>query len=190
LDAVIPVLPRTGFLQICKVAGAGVAVGTPVTFSVAGNPVTVLAGPAPVGSCSAPLAMPVGATLITETPSPGTALSSVTTLPGGLLVASNLTAGTATVTVNAGAQTIATFLNTIVPTIPLGTLEVCKLSGAGIAPGMSYSFNVGGTPITVAAGSCVSASTFPVGTSVVVSETPSPGTTVSAIGVLPADRQG
>jgi len=189
LDTATPVLPGTGFLQICKVAGAGVAVGTPVTFNVAGNAITVLAGPAPGGSCSAPLVMPVGATLITETPSPGTALSSVTTLPGGLLVGSNLTAGTATVMVNAGAQTIATFLNTIVSDAPLGTLQICKLSGPGVAPGMSFSFNAGGTPITVAAGSCVSAAAFPVGTSVVVTETPSAGTTVSAISVLPADRQ-
>ena len=189
LDTVIPVLPGTGFLQICKIAGAGVAVGTPVTFSVAGTPVTVLAGPAPGGSCSAPLVMPVGATLIAESPSAGTALSSVTTLPSGLLIASNLTAGTATVTVNAGAQTIATFLNTIA-SAPLGTLEICKLSGAGVAPGMSFSFNAGGTLITVAAGSCVSAATFPVGSSVAVTETPSAGTTVSAISVLPVDRQG
>ena len=71
--------------------------------------------------------MPVGATLIRETPSPGTGLISVTTLPGGLLVASNLSAGTATVMVNVGAQTIATFLNTIVSDFPLGTLEICKL---------------------------------------------------------------
>ena len=190
LDTVIPVLPNTGFLQICKVAGAGVAVGTPVIFSVAGNPITVLAGPAPGGSCSAPLVMPVGAALIAESPSAGTALSSVTTLPGGLLIASNLTAGTATVIVNAGAQTIATFLNTMVSGLPLGTLEICKFSGPGVAPGVSFSFNAGGTPIAVAAGSCVSAATFPVGTSVVVSETPSPGTTVSAIGVVPLDRQG
>ena len=190
LDAAVPVLPGTGFLQVCKIAGAGVAVGTPVTFSVAGSPITVLAGPAPGGSCSAPLVMPVGATLIAETPSPGTGLSSVTTLPGGLLVASNLTAGTATVMVNAGAQTVATFLNTIVSDFPLGTLEICKLGGAGVAPGMSYSFNAGGTPVTVAAGSCVSAATFLVGTSVVVTETPSSGTAVSAIRVLPADREG
>ena len=190
LDTINPVLPGTGFLQICKVAGAGIAVGTPFTFSVAGNAVTVLAGPAPGGSCSASLVMPAGATLIAETLSPGTALSSVSTLPAGLLVASNQTAGTATVTVNAGAQTIATFLNTIVSVVPLGTLEICKLSGSGVAPGMSFSFNAGGTPITVAAGSCVSAATFPVGSSVVVSETPSTGTTVSAISVLPPDRQG
>jgi len=128
--------------------------------------------------------------LITESPSPGAGLSSVTTLPGDSLVGSNLTAGTATVMVNAGAQTIATFLNTIVSDVLLGTLEICKLSGAGVAPGTSFSFNAGGTPITVAAGSCVSAATFPVGTPVVVSETLSEGTTVTAIGVLPADRQG
>jgi len=189
LDTVTSVLPSTGFLQICKVAGAGVAVGTPVTFSVAGSPVTVLAGPAPGGSCSAPLIVAAGATLIAESAYAGTALSSVTTLPGGLLVGSNLTAGTATVMVNAGTQTIATFLNTIVSDTPLGTLEICKLSGAGITPGMSFSFNAGGTPITVVAGSCVAAATFPVGSSVVVAEIPSTGTTVSAIGVLPADRQ-
>ncbi len=190
LDTAIPVLGGTGFLQICKVAGAGIAVGTPFTFNVAGTPVTVLAGSAPGGSCSAPLVVPVGATLIAESPAPGTALNSVTTLPLGSLVAINLAAGMATVTVNAGAQTIATFLNTTVSDIPLGTLEICKLSGAGVAPGMSFSFNAGGTPISVAAGSCVSAAAFPVGTSVMVAEIPSTGTTVSAISVLPPDRRG
>jgi hypothetical protein len=189
LDTANPVLPGTGFLQICKIAGAGVAVGTPFTFSVAGTPVTVLAGPAPGGSCGAPLVMPVGAILITETPSPGSVLSSVSTSPNGLLVSNNLTADTATVTVNTGSQTIATFVN-IVSAVPLGTLEICKLSGAGVAPGMSFSFNAGGTPISVAAGSCVSAAGFPVGSSVVVTETPSTGTIVSAISVLPPDRQG
>jgi hypothetical protein len=83
-----------------------------------------------------------------------------------------------------------TFLNTIVSGFPLGTLEICKFSGAGVAPGVSFSFNAGGTPITVAAGSCVAAATFPVGTSVVVTEMPSMGTTLSAIGVVPLDRQG
>jgi hypothetical protein len=92
--------------------------------------------------------------------------------------------------VNSGGQTIATFLNTIVPDLPLGTLQVCKLSGTGVTAGMRFSFNVGGTPVTVLAGSCVAAATFPVGTSIVVAELPSTGTFVSAIGVIPADRQG
>ena len=55
---------------------------------------------------------------------------------------------------------------------------------------MTFSFDAGGTPVTVAAGSCVSAAAFPVGSSIVVTERPSAGTTVSAIGVLPPDRQG
>jgi hypothetical protein len=190
LDAITPVLPGTGFLQICKVAGAGVAVGTPFTFSVAGNPLTVLAGAAPGGSCSAPLVMPVGAAFITETASPGIVLTSVTTFPAGLLVSNHLSAGTATVTVNAGGQTIATFVNTVVSAVPLGTVEVCKLGGAGVTPGMSFSFNVGGTPVTVAAGSCVPAAAFPLGTAIVVAENPSAGTILSAISVLPPDRQG
>jgi Ice-binding-like len=190
LDTIIPVLPGTGFLQICKVAGAGIAVGTPFAFSVAGNPVTVLAGPAPGGSCSAPLVMPVGAAFIAETASPNTVMTAVTTLPAGLLVSNNLSAGTATVTVNAGAQTIATFVNTVVSAIPLGTVEVCKLGGAGVTPGMSFSFNVGGTPVTVLAGSCVAAAAFPVGTPIVVAENPSAGTILSAISVLPPEGQG
>ncbi len=190
LDTIIPVLPGTGFLQICKVAGAGVAVGTPFNFSVAGNTATVLAGPAPVGSCSAPLVMPVGAVFLAETASPGTVMTSVTTLPAGLLVSDNLSAGTATVTVNAGGQTIATFVNTVVSAISLGTIEICKLGGPGVTAGMSFSFNVGGTPVTVVAGSCVAAAAFPVGTSVVVAENPSAGTTVSAISVVPVDREG
>jgi hypothetical protein len=190
IDAIVPVLPGTGFLQVCKIAGAGIAVGTPVTFSVAGNPVSVLAGPAPGGSCSTPLLVPAGATLIAESPLPGAVMSSVTTSPGGLLVSSNLAAGTATVTVIAGGQTTATFLNAAVSDTALGTVEVCKLSGSGVTAGMRFSFSVGGTPVTVAAGSCVTAATFPVGTVIIVGENPSAGTLVSAIGVLPPERQG
>jgi hypothetical protein len=190
LDTIVPVLPDTGFLQVCNVAGAGVAVGTPFTFSAAGNPLTVLAGPAPGGSCSAPLVLPVGAAFITETASPGTVMTSVTTLPAGVLVGNSLSAGTATVAVNAGGQTVAAFVNTVVSAIPLGTVEVCKLGGAGVTPGMSFSFNVGGTPVTVLAGSCVAAAAFPVGTSIIVAENPSAGTMVSAINVLPPESQG
>lgn len=78
----------------------------------------------------------------------------------------------------------------MVPDIPLGTLEICKLSGAGVASGMVFSFTAGGTPVTVPAGSCVSAATFPVGAAIVVAEIPSTGTIVSAINVLPPDLQG
>ena len=114
----------TGFLQICKIAGAGVSEGTNFTFSIAGSlpaEITVTAGPAPGGNCSPALRVPFGPTIITETETPpttGTVLTSVSTLPSELLVSSNLAARTATVMVNAGGQTIVTFLNTRIPVTP------------------------------------------------------------------------
>jgi len=189
LNAAVPVIPTTGFLQICKVAGAGIVVGTPFSFSVAGTPaipVTVPAGTAPGGSCSPALVVPPGTTLITETLPAGTALTSVTTLPAGLLVSSNLPAGTAAVTVNAGGQTIVTFLNTS----PTGTLKICKIAGSGVPAGGMFTFVVAGASLTVPAGvapgTCSAALVFPIGTAVPITENVSSGTIPSAISVVPA----
>ena len=187
----IPAGQTMGFLQICKVAGSGVVIGTTFLFNVAGTPITVRAGPPSLGSCSPVLTLPAGQVQIAETLPSGTVMTDVSTQPSPeLLVGSNLTAGTATVIVTAGRQTTATFVDAIVSDVSLGTLEICKIGGAGVAPGASFSFNVGGTPLTVPAGSCVAAGTFPVGASIVVAEAPSLGTIVSAISVLPPDRQG
>ncbi|MDP9115281.1 MAG: ice-binding family protein, partial [Acidobacteriota bacterium] len=149
----IPAGPTTGFLQICKVAGAGVAVGTNFTFSVAGTPVVVAAGPAPGGSCSAALLEAAGAVSILETLPSGTTLAAVTSSPDGSLVSSDLGAGAATVMVNGGGQTIATFLDTVIPVLPdTGFLQICKVAGAGVAVGKPFSFSVGGNALTVLAG--------------------------------------
>jgi hypothetical protein len=191
LNAIIPVIPTTGFLQICKVAGAGITVGANFTFSVNGNPVTVPAGPAPGGSCSTPLSVPAGATVISENSSAGVVLTSVSTVPSGLLVSSNLAAGTATVTVNAGGQTIVTFLNAIIPVIPTtGLLQICKVAGAGITPGAEFTFDVGGTTIMVPAGpspggSCSQALQFPAGP-VIITETLPSGIKLTSVTTLPS----
>ncbi len=190
IDTIIPPTPTTGFVQVCKVAGAGVPVGTNFTFNVAGTPVTVAAGAAPGGSCSPALVVPAGPTVITETLPTSITLASVSTLPAGLLVSSNLAAGTATVTVNAGGQTIATFLNTNTTAVEMGLLKVCKIAGAGIAPGENFTFMRAGASFTVPAGFCVKQGMLPVGTVVTVTEMFSSGTVASAISVLPADRQG
>ena len=106
---------QLGFVQVCKVAGAGVAVGTMFNFTVGGSPIpSVAAGAAPGGTCSAPVQVTAGAVAITETLPAGTVLTGVSTLPSAaLLVSSNLAAGTATVTVNAGGQTIVTFTDAV-----------------------------------------------------------------------------
>ena len=150
----VPPPPTTGFLQICKIAGSGITAGTYFAYSVAGTIVNVPAGAAPGGTCSAALVVPAGPTSITETLPASTALTAVTTSPDGLLISSNLAAGTATVTVNAGGQTIVTFLNAAVPVVPTtGFLQICKVAGSGITVGTYFSFSVaGGTPVTVPAG--------------------------------------
>ncbi len=113
-NTVPPIIPTTGSIQVCKVAGSGVAVGTNFSFNVAGTPVTIPAGAAPSGSCSAALTLPAGPAVITETIAGGNVLTSVSILPSAALVSSNLSAGTATVTVIAGAQTTAVFTNAAV----------------------------------------------------------------------------
>ncbi len=65
---------------------------------------------------------------------------------------SNLAAGTATVTVLAGGQTIVTFIDAAIPGAPTGFVQVCKVAGVGVAAGANFSFNVAGTPVTVPAG--------------------------------------
>jgi hypothetical protein len=70
-------------------------------------------------------------------------------------------------------------------------LKICKIAGAGVAPGGKFTFVVAGASITVLAGGpCVTAPTsFPVGTSVTIAEAPSAGTILQAVGVIPEDRQ-
>jgi hypothetical protein len=196
LNTRIPVTPGAGFLQICKIAGAGIALETGFRFSVAGipTPVEVAAGPAPGGSCSTPLEVPAGEALITEAASPDAVLASVSTLPSvGLLIGSDLAAGTATVTVNAGGQTIVTFVNaSSVGRITLGgQVRICKTAGTGVAPAGKFNFVVDGTSYAVLAGGpCVTVPTlFDAGTAVTVTEAPSSGTRLEAVRVNPADRQ-
>ena len=183
LDTVPPVVPTTGFLQICKIAGTGIAVGTPITFTVAGTPVMVLAGAAPGGNCSTALVVTAGPVNIVETLPSGTALTSVSTLPAGLLVSSNLAAGTATVMVNAGGQTIATITNAVIPTT--GLLQVCKTAGSGVAVGTVFAFNVAGTAVSVAAGSCSTPLAVLAGPASVTETLPA-GTTLSTVVSAPA----
>jgi hypothetical protein len=142
----------SGFLQVCKVAGAGIAVGTNFTFTFAGTTITVPAGPAPGGTCSTPVTLPTGTVTIAETIPGGEVVAGVSTLPNGLLVSSNLAAGTATVTVLTNQQTIVTFIDAVTPPPGTGFLQVCKVAGAGVTVGTMVTFIVAGTPEIISAG--------------------------------------
>ncbi len=172
-NAVLP----TGFVQVCKVAGAGVISGTPFQFNLAGAPLTVAAG-----ACSAPLVEPIGALGITETLPLGVGLTAVATAPPGALVSSNLALGMATVTVAVGATTVVTFTNALLPT---GFVQVCKVGGPGIFPGTPFLFNLAGAPLTVAAGACSAPLVEPVG-ALGITETLPQGVALTGVATSPS----
>ncbi len=181
-----------GSLVICKVAGTGVTAGTNFEFTVAGQTVTVAAGAAPAGTCSAPIVATAGNVTTTEAAVAGVVVSAVTATGAGganALVSSDLAARTATVSVGAGQLTTVTYTNSATAG-PSGTLVVCKVAGTGVTAGANFSFTVGGQTVTVAAGAapngtCSAALTLPVG-SPTVTETAVTGTSVSAITGTPA----
>lgn len=180
------------FIQICKVAGVGVAVGTNFNFTVAGGAVVVAAGAAPGGNCSAPIEVPIGSRQVTETIPSGGKISSVTAVPPGNLTSANLTTGTLTVNATSGSQTVLTFLNTVPTTTTDGYITVCKVAGAGASVGATSSFNVGGTVVNVPAGTapggqCSSPVTVPAG-SALITETPPSGTALSSVSTFPAGQ--
>jgi hypothetical protein len=191
IDAATPTTGN-GFLQVCKVASGGVTVGANFTFNVAGTPgVVIPAGAAPGGTCSTPVQVPAGSALVTETLPAGNVLAGVSTLPNaGLLVSSNLAAGTATVTVDPGGQTIVTFIDAATPTTGNGFLQVCKVAGSGITVGTNFSFNVAGTPgVIISAGvapggTCSTPVQVPAGPAIVTETLPA-GIVLTGVSTLP-----
>ena len=76
--------------------------------------VIVPAGTAPGGNCAAPVSVPPGITVVTETIPVATVVAGISTLPSaGLLVSSNLLTGSANVMVTSGGQTIVTFIDAV-----------------------------------------------------------------------------
>ncbi|MDQ4090309.1 MAG: hypothetical protein M3163_08400 [Actinomycetota bacterium] len=176
----------TGFLEVCKEAD-GPAVTGDFTFEVAGHTVVV-----PVGACSGPVELPAGPVTIREVAVEGLTLTAVHALPAHRLLAQDLGAATARVTVVAGdvsAQTAVTFTNRA----EFAPLKVCKVGGTGIAVGTEFNFVAGGERLSVPAGPapggyCVIVGSFPVGADVAVSEQAPRGTQVSAIEIAPKSR--
>ena len=185
-----------GQLQVCKVAGSGVNVGTNFTFAVAANGTTqnytVAAGAGPAGTCANTGTFPPGTTVtVTEGAQTGVNTSSITvTPPGAQQGTSDLANRSASAIVGNGTTSI-TFTNTTgTAGGGNGTLVVCKVAGTGVTAGSSYTFNVGGQTVTVAAGAgptgtCSAPTTLAAG-AVSVSENAVAGTVVEAIAGTPS----
>jgi hypothetical protein len=182
---------NTGILKICKVAGTGIAVGTPFHFTAGSSPVTVPAGPPPGGTCMiVNPSFPVGTHVtVAETPIPsGDIVSSITVAPPAALLPPfatnpNLAAGTVDVAIGNGVTEV-TFTDQ-----RTGFLEICK-RGDGVKGNFTFNVSPGGLgPFVVPAGACSPAIEVAAGT---VTITEVPGSTMVPTGcfTIPAGQQG
>jgi hypothetical protein len=172
-------------LKICKVAGPGVAVGTPFSFNTGVGTVSVPAGPAPGGYCVIGPAFPSGTVAtITEAIPPGHVVTGIAVAPPTRLVGTpNLPAGQVQVTVGPGVTEV-TYRNEK----RTGFLEICKRSN--VRGNFTFTVSPGPAgPIVVPAGACSPAIEVPAGP-VTIQETPTAGVAMAGCATIPGNRQG
>jgi hypothetical protein len=173
-----------GILKVCKVAGTGITVGTPFTFTAGSSTIAVPAGPPPGGTCMIGPLLPVGLSVtVTETIPPGDTVSSITVAPAKqLLGAPNLAGGSVNVSIGSGV-TVVTFTDK-----RTGFLEICKRGN--VTGNFSFSVNPGGLgPVVVPAGACSPPIEVVAGT-VQIDELLRAGTGMAGCATFPPGRQG
>jgi uncharacterized repeat protein (TIGR01451 family) len=170
-------------IKICKVAGPGVAVGTPFTFTVGSSTVTVPAGPAPGGTCVLGPSFPVGSTVSVSETMAGATVTSIAVVPTSRLVGTpNLAGGSVNVAIGSGLTDV-TFTNQ-----KLGFLEICK--SGDVTGSFNFTVNPGGLgPFAVPAGACSPAIQVVAG-QVVIQEAPTSGIGMTGCATVPANQQG
>lgn len=174
----------TSRLKICKIAGASSLNGTVYSFTVGGNTYTAVAEPFP-GSCVLiPTPYPGGTVLnIHETAVPGTAVSAINVTDNRAVPGStDLNGGNVSVTLGSGETDV---FYTNVPAAP-GLLKVCKNAGTGVTVGQVFKFTIGGQTLSVPAGFCAIAGSFPLSATETITETPTTGLSVIGEAVDPS----
>jgi hypothetical protein len=206
-DATVTVTPGpTGILEICKVAdnSNGRVTGN-FTFTFTGRSVTV-----PVGACTGPLTVPAGNLTVREAPRTGSVMSACSTRPTARLVSCNPGNRSAVVSIVAGGvanetvlyvtnrragQPVPSTTSTTYENLGTAPIKLCKVAGRGVPVGTPFNFTVGSRTATVAAGPasqggyCKILYGFPRGSTVTVTEAPTPNSSVQAITVRPPDRR-
>jgi hypothetical protein len=186
----------TGRLKVCKVAGAGIEPGTPVTIVVR-DPVTghVREIVVRAGECVLLDADFGEGTVVevTESPTAGVTVESREVAPvGRKRPCPSERAERVCAEIAANDVTVVTFTNRRLD--EKGRLRICKVAGLGVAPGVEFTFTVLNTAtgaaavVLVRAGSCVAAGEFADGTELEVTETLPAGVQVAGRQVLPAGR--
>lgn len=168
--------PEQGLLKICKVAGPGVPVGTPFTFTVDSKPpITAPAGPGPAGYCVIGPSFPVGS-IVTVTETNGVQITGIKVDPPNRLA--GIFGNTAHVVIGPGVTEV-TFTNK-----RTGYLQICKQTKPAGGTG-NYQFYVPGAGFfTVPAGACSPAIEVPAG-AVTITELQGPGVQLVGCSTLP-----
>ena len=128
---------EVGQVKVCKVAGQGVTPETGFSFSVAGQALTIPAGPAPGGFCRAAGYFPAGtAVTVSEHASPGTEVSSITVAPSGRVSGHpDLAARTVTATVGTGITEVSFTNRSVQPATTTTTVSGPGPTTTTTAPG-------------------------------------------------------
>ncbi len=172
-----------GTFKVCKIAGPGIAAGTPYEFYVSGNQGDIWV---PAGQCSSLQSAPLGSTVnVQEVGIPtNVQLTAVSVSPSSNDQGSSVASG-ANFVVGPGI-TEADFTNTA-----FGTLKICKVAGDSTTVGRTFSFSAAGnsyslTPSGVGLGgaACTPLISAPVG-NVTVTEAAAANFHISNISVLP-----
>jgi hypothetical protein len=184
-----------GILKGCKVAGPGVAVGTPFTFthssSYGSGTATLPAGPAPGGNCKIGDPLPTNTPVTIQENIPGGVyVSNIAVQPASQLVSMNLSTGTVIVKIGNNNVTEVTYTNQSLKS-PTGYLEICKQSVAGAAPLTgNFTFTIpSGIPasVSVEAGYCSPPIEVPTATgTVTITETSVSGIQLVSCSVYPS----
>jgi hypothetical protein len=190
----VPVVVQPpGYIEVCKSAADSFVPSGPWTFTLnQGNwndTEHVL-----TGQCTGPITVPAGQVSVQESVSSPSYVSSITAIPAGNLLGSNLANGQATFAVASGADTTAVFTNST----QMGYVKVCKTlrSGSDSLTGMPFTFNVndvaGTQTVTVIASppgqtACVPDFTaLPVGSVATITEQSVPNVALVGVSVVPA----
>jgi hypothetical protein len=138
--------PQTGYVEICKdAADAYISTSVPFTFTISdrtgfSDTENVLAG-----QCSGPIKVAAGNVNVAETPTDGTVVSAITSLPNpNALGPTNLTNGTTTVVVPVSSDPSGEVQVHYVNKTLTATLKVCKVltSTSGALAGKTFQFDI------------------------------------------------
>jgi hypothetical protein len=181
---------ESGLLKVCKVAGIGVPIGTPFSFTANGSsPFTVPAGAAPGGNCVVgPRFLPGTQVTVKEVGPTGYYVSSITVLPPPAVTTNLGVGGNVTVTMGNSVKET-TFTNKAYAFVEkTGFLEICKV---GLDKGnFTFMLHPGALgPFVVPAGSCSGAIEVPAGPVDIV-ETPTNGLVMLGCSTIPFVNQG